>query len=171
MITEADSFCTISGVAAYVQRGPFDTTSVPTLDQTLDFMAQRAALVAAIMAQNGAPYTPSTGSNPIPAGQTTLKFMCQQLNAVMASIDVVTAYEVGEAPATSDKVKYLLEIAQTLETALVNYVMSVIADEVAGSTAVATDISSGGVQAAPFPGVNKRAQTIRTFSVDRKDNW
>jgi hypothetical protein len=170
MATEADSFTTVSGVIAYVQRGPATTTSIPTYAETLDFMAMRGALVEAVMATNGVVYTVPNGINPIPASQRTLSYLTKNLNSVLAAIDVVAASEAGEAPSTSDKVKSLIEIAGSLEKNLSDYVKKYLADS-AGTTAVATDISSGGVQAATFPPAESRiAQSIRDFSLDR-ENW
>jgi hypothetical protein len=171
MATENDSFTTVSGVISYVQRGPATTTSIPTYAETLEFMALRGALVEAVMATNGVVYTVPNGTSPIPASERTLTYLTKQLNSVLAAVDVVAASEAGEAPSSSDKVKNLMAIAETLEANLTQYLQKYLADT-AGTPAVATDISSGGVEAAPYPpSESSRGQVIRAWSLDRKENW
>ena len=169
-MTEADAFGTLSGVMAYVQRGVLNNTdSVPSYDEALVFLVQRGALVESIMAVAGIQYTPSTGTNPIPASLPALGYMTAQLNNVLTAIDVVMAYEGGEAPVSSDKVKSFLDIAQQLEIRLANYIKSYVADAV-GSPAVASDISSGGVEAETFPPATSSKASNRKFTIDG-ESW
>jgi hypothetical protein len=168
-MSEADAFGTLSGVMSYVQRSVLDTSSIPTYDEALVFLVQRGALVESIMAVAGVQFTPSTGVNPIPASLPALSYMTAQLNNVLTAIDVTMAYEVGEAPATSEKVKSLLDIAQQLEVRLADYIKGFVADT-AGTTAVATDISTGGVDAEDFPPANSRKASSRKYSIDQ-ESW
>ena len=163
------TFGTISGVMSYVQRGEFTTDSVPTLDQVQDFLEQRSALVESIVAVAGVAFTPGTGANPIPQSQPALIFMTAQLNEILTAIDVTLAYEVGQAPATSDKVKGLLDTAAELEVRLSNYIKSYVVDAI-GTPNVATDISTGGVQAETFPPANSRNASVRKYSIDG-ESW
>lgn len=114
---EQDSFADVADVEALVQRGPFGPSTIPTTQQVTDFLAKRAGLLELLLASRGLSFTVPSGARPVdpksPLGKTL-----SAMNAVAAAVDCVMAYEAGEAPVTSEKVKALLGVYAEMEKAL-----------------------------------------------------
>ena len=101
--TANDTFCAITDVESRVGRGAFHASAtVPTIQQTLDFMAMRAQEIQAAILRGGASYTVPSGSNafgsPTDTAVLALKLMCQNANALAAAADAINARDVRDNP-------------------------------------------------------------------------
>ena len=130
---EQDSFAAVADVEALVQRGSFMTDTVPTLQQVVDFLAKRAGILELLLASRGVSVTVPSGARPFdpksPLGKTLTA-----MNACAAAVDAVMAYEAGEAPVTSEKVKALLGVYAEMEKALEPLLASLAETPAAGGS-------------------------------------
>ena len=154
--TASDSFTVIGRVESYAGYGALSASTVPTSQEALDFMALRAGTIEQIMLAKGVTYTVPTGTNPITA-TSSLGKMADQINAVWAAIDVISAHEVGHAPAQSQKVIDLQAIISELLEQFDKVLDS--SASTLGNAAVASDVGTGGVTAATFPPASSATQT------------
>lgn len=165
MYTENDTFTTVSGVEAYVQRGAYTASSIPTQQQVIDFAAHTAGCIELTMATAGLSYTVPNGASPIPATQPALNKIVTQMNAIGAAAQAVLAHEGGESPIASQKATDLLELYDKLELKLVG-LLEDIAGDLGGTPGVASSVSSGGVQDSDFP-----PGSSETLSRAKPNDW
>lgn len=128
--TESDAFCSLADVQSWVQRGSFSATSVPTSAHIINFMAQRASELEAVMAAAGAPYSVSTGSSPMPSSSTTtgrvLGNMLRIANAQAAAADAILSFEVRDADISTRIAGHYLESFIDMQGRIINYIQNVI---------------------------------------------
>lgn len=129
--TETDSFAAVADVEAIVQRGPFGTGSVPTLQQVVDFLAKRAGTLELLLASKGLDLTVPSGRNPVDPKSPLGKALAA-MNATAAALDCVLAYEAGASPATSEKTQALLAAYEAMEKALEPLLVSLAENPAAG---------------------------------------
>ncbi len=111
MATESDSYCAEADVIARVQfLADFDGSSTPTEAQLLEFMANRAAELYAMLADTmgASAYGPASYttnlSSPSNDSETALLQLLKHFNSLGAAIDVMDALGATEDPARSEKV-------------------------------------------------------------------
>jgi hypothetical protein len=104
-VTETDTFCTIADVSAKVQRGTFGGDTVPTSDQVLRFMVDRAGEIQAVLTAGKFPHTPDSGANPFgtDAFDLVAKSLCRLCNSIGAAGDAVHAHTVRDNPEPSER--------------------------------------------------------------------
>lgn len=128
--TEADAFCSLADVQSWVQRGAFGATSVPTSAHVINFMAQRASELEAVMAIAGAAYTVSTGSSPLPSSTTTvgrvLGNMLRIANAQAAAADAILSFEVRDAEIAARIAGHYLNGFMDMQERITNYIRGTI---------------------------------------------
>jgi len=128
--TESDAFCSLADVQSWVQRGAFGATSVPTSAHVINFMAQRASELEAVMAINGAAYTVSTGSSPLPSSTTTigrvLGNMLRIANAQAAAADAILSFEVKDSSSSTEIASHYLKSFEDMQERIANYIRGTI---------------------------------------------
>ena len=129
--TESDAFCSLADVQSWIQRGGFTTTSTPTSAQVINFMAQRASELEAVMAIAGSAYSVSTGSSPLPSSSTTigrvLGNMLRKANARSAAADAILTFEVRDADIASRIAGLYLQSFEEEKEAISAYIRGTIA--------------------------------------------
>lgn len=111
--TASDAFCAQTDVESVVQRGVFDTTTKPTAQQVLDWMARYAAEVEDHLAKSGSGYTVTNRGNPFPGSPTgtiaRLKLLCEAANAIGAASQVIAMHSVLGGAGSADAAKAMYD--------------------------------------------------------------
>ena len=119
----SDAFCAQTDVEGLIGRGTFTSTTKPTAQQCLDWMARVAAEVESKLAENGVNYTVQTHGAPFPATPTDaktfrLKILAESANAKGAAALVLDIHDVkdeyGQVPAAIALRKEYLGLLDTI---------------------------------------------------------
>jgi len=99
--TANDAFCAQADVEGLIGRGAFTSTTKPSAQQCLDWMARVAAEVESRLAENGIAYTVTSHGAPFPATPTDartfrLKVLAESANAKGAAAQVLEMHDVKD---------------------------------------------------------------------------
>ena len=99
--TASDAFCAQTDVEGLIGRGTFTSTTKPTAQQCLDWMARVAAEVESKLADNGISYTVTSHGAAFPATPTDartfrLKVLAESANAKGAAAQVLEMHDVKD---------------------------------------------------------------------------
>ena len=123
--TASDAFCAQADVEGLIGRGTFTSTTKPTAQQCLDWMARVAAEVEAKLAENGITYTVTSHGAAFPATPTDaktfrLKVLAESANAKGAAAIVLEIHDVkdeyGRVPAAMEMKKDYLGLLEAIVT-------------------------------------------------------
>ena len=110
--TASDAFCAATDVEGLVGRGAFTSSTVPTAQQVLDWMARVAAEVESKLFESSLNYTVSTHGTPFPATPTDpkvflAKVLAESANALGAAAIVLEIHGVKDSDGKSYEGKVL----------------------------------------------------------------
>ena len=120
-----DAFCAQTDVEGLVGRGAFTTTTKPTAQQCLDWMARIAAEVESKLADSGSTYTVLRHGSPFPASPTDpkvarLRKLAESANAIGAAAQLLFMHGVkdddGRVPASAALFKQYAGILESIGT-------------------------------------------------------
>jgi len=120
-----DAFCTQADVEGLCGRGAFTTTTKPTAQQCLDWMARIAAEVESKLADSGSTYTVLQHGSPFPATPTDpkvgrLKTLAESANALGAAAQILFMHDVkdeyGRVPSSVALFKQYAGILEAIGT-------------------------------------------------------
>lgn len=123
MATENDSYCAVTDVEARTQIGTFETTTIPTEAQVVDFQAQRAGVLYSDLRSIMGTSAPGPASYSVTVDTSSdagkaLEFVLTKYNAIGAAIDALEAAGAGETPGRSERIADLYAMWQDRTTAL-----------------------------------------------------
>jgi hypothetical protein len=155
-----DSYTTQARVESLFQRGVFTTTSIPTAQQVLDFMALRGAEITAALAKTGYAITPPTIAN------TTVSRLCDLANAMLAAGDALVAHDVKD-DAVGELAKELWAEGRKQLDAAITFAESTLT----GGGSVRTATATGGITKDDFTDGGTRAEVPLSsrFTMDTRN--